>query len=223
MALIAPAKPAVRVIVRDPKRTRERILAAALKEFAAKGLAGARVARIARRARINKRMLYHYFGDKEDLYREILGRKLRERVAWMATAPDDPGEGLTFWLAIACRDRDWVRFLEWEALSAGDSPVIRERERRRAVEQAIGRLQMQQTAGLVAPDLDPRQLLLSMSALTTFPVAFPQITRLITGRAPGDRAFQRNWGMFLRRFAQFLKSERSNGASAGRGRHAGGA
>jgi hypothetical protein len=44
---------------RNPARTRERILAAALAEFAAKGFAGARVDLIARRARANKRMLYH--------------------------------------------------------------------------------------------------------------------------------------------------------------------
>ena len=52
---------------RDPDRTRGRILAAAIAEFAANGLAGARVDAIARRAGSNKRMLYHYFGDKEGL------------------------------------------------------------------------------------------------------------------------------------------------------------
>ena len=221
MSTIAPVKPAIRVVVRDPKRTRERILAAALKEFSAKGLAGARVDRIARRARINKRMLYHYFGDKEDLFREVLARKLRERVAWMAAAPDDPADGLTFWLAIAAGDRDWVRLLQWEALSAADSPVIMETERRRAVERAIDKLKQQQTSGLVAPDLDPRQVLLSMTALTTFPVAFPQITRLLTGRAPGEAAFQRHWTVFLRGFARFLKPPRSISSPAVRTRHGG--
>ena len=74
MRTIAPPKPHLHVVVRDPRRTRERILAAALKEFSTKGFAGARVDRIARRARINKRMLYHYFGHKDDLFREILRR-----------------------------------------------------------------------------------------------------------------------------------------------------
>ena len=41
-------------------------------DFAAKGLAGARVNEIARRARISKRMLYHYFGDKEALWLAVL-------------------------------------------------------------------------------------------------------------------------------------------------------
>ena len=51
------------ITARNPERTRARIRSAALKEFAAHGFAGARVDVIARRAAINKRMLYHYFGD----------------------------------------------------------------------------------------------------------------------------------------------------------------
>src|SRR6202008_4992900 len=90
--------------VRDPQRTRDRILAAAIAEFSAEGFAGARVARIARRARINKRMLYHYFGNKEDLFREILDRKLRERSGWVAEAPAALDESLAAWFRMACDD-----------------------------------------------------------------------------------------------------------------------
>jgi TetR/AcrR family transcriptional regulator len=50
----------------------ERILAAAGVEFAARGYGGARVDRIARRARVNKAMLYYHFGSKQALYRELL-------------------------------------------------------------------------------------------------------------------------------------------------------
>jgi AcrR family transcriptional regulator len=53
---------------RDPARTRARILEAATGEFARYGLGGARVDRIAARAKANKRMLYYYFGDKEGLF-----------------------------------------------------------------------------------------------------------------------------------------------------------
>src|SRR5262245_66361960 len=98
---------------RNPQQTRARILDAALAEFAAKGFAGARVDGIARSARINKRMLYHYFGDKEDLFREVLRRKIAERAAWLATAPEDPMERLPHWFRIACRDPQWIRLLEW--------------------------------------------------------------------------------------------------------------
>ena len=57
---------------RQPDATRRRILSAATSEFAAKGLAGARVDEIAARARVSKRMLYHYFGHKEALWLAVL-------------------------------------------------------------------------------------------------------------------------------------------------------
>ena len=57
---------------RDPAKNRERILAAALAEFSRFGLGGARVDRIAARARANKRMLYYYFGSKDDLFLAVL-------------------------------------------------------------------------------------------------------------------------------------------------------
>ena len=59
---------------RDPEATREAILTAATDEFAAYGLGGARVDRIAERAGINKRMLYYYFGQKEELFLAVLER-----------------------------------------------------------------------------------------------------------------------------------------------------
>lgn len=57
---------------RDPGATRARILAAAWHEFAQKGFAGARVDAIADRSGANKRMIYHYFGDKEGLFVAVL-------------------------------------------------------------------------------------------------------------------------------------------------------
>lgn len=57
---------------RDPDRARASILAAATAEFAALGIGGARVDAIAAKAGLNKRMLYHYFGNKDDLYLAVL-------------------------------------------------------------------------------------------------------------------------------------------------------
>jgi len=57
---------------RDPEGMRLRILEAAKQEFAAHGLAGARVDRIAAEAGANKRMLYYHVGNKEDLYLAVL-------------------------------------------------------------------------------------------------------------------------------------------------------
>ncbi|MCT4608850.1 MAG: TetR family transcriptional regulator [Pelagimonas sp.] len=57
---------------RDAEATRARILLAAKKEFAKSGLGGARVDEIAERANANKRMIYHYFGGKEELFCAVL-------------------------------------------------------------------------------------------------------------------------------------------------------
>ena len=59
---------------RDAERTREALLDAAQAEFAAKGLAGARVSEIAARAGVNKQLISYYFGGKEGLYQAIIDR-----------------------------------------------------------------------------------------------------------------------------------------------------
>jgi AcrR family transcriptional regulator len=56
--------------------TKELLLAAATAEFADHGLAGARIDRIAERAGANKRLLYVYFGDKEQLFEAVLQQQI---------------------------------------------------------------------------------------------------------------------------------------------------
>jgi TetR/AcrR family transcriptional regulator len=186
---------------RNPERTQERILLAAFKEFAAKGFAGARVDCIARRAAINKRMLYHYFGDKEALFREVLRRKIEQRQAWGVATPDDPRESLPYWFDLACKDKDWIRLLEWEALQFGEGRLIDEERRIEAARLAVQRILRRQSLGHLSADLDSRNMLLAMLALTWFPVAFPQLTRLITGRTAADPRFIRGHQTFLRHLA----------------------
>lgn len=82
---------------RDPERTRAAILDAATAEFAAKGLTGARVDKIARRSGANKRMIYHYFGDKEGLYLAVLEAAyagIRSAERGLELAGKDPVEGM---------------------------------------------------------------------------------------------------------------------------------
>ncbi len=80
-------------------KTRERIFRIAIREFADKGFSGARVETIASRAKVNIRMIYHYFGGKEALYVEVLEHVLaRLREAELAVALDvrtvDPAAGI---------------------------------------------------------------------------------------------------------------------------------
>ena len=56
----------------DPERTMADILSVATREFADKGLSGARIDEIAAATRTSKRMIYYYFGSKEGLYVAVL-------------------------------------------------------------------------------------------------------------------------------------------------------
>lgn len=83
--------------VNDPERTRSDILAVATDEFAQNGLSGARVDAIAERTRTSKRMIYYYFGSKEDLYRAVLERaysEIRAIEAGLDLQKSDPVAGL---------------------------------------------------------------------------------------------------------------------------------
>lgn len=69
--------------------TRERILSAALDEFAEHGIAGARVDEIAQRAEVNKQALYYYFGSKELLFQAALSYGYAKDLGSLDLA-DDP-------------------------------------------------------------------------------------------------------------------------------------
>lgn len=82
---------------RDPERTRRRILAAATDEFAEKGFSGARIDSIARRAKSNKRLIYHHFGNKEDLFLTVLENtyaNIRRAELELALTDDHPAEAV---------------------------------------------------------------------------------------------------------------------------------
>jgi TetR/AcrR family transcriptional regulator len=77
--------------------TRSRILEAALSEFAANGLAGARTEAIAAAANVNKALLYYYFESKEKLYAatlEMVAARVRDRSMAVFLREASPGERL---------------------------------------------------------------------------------------------------------------------------------
>ncbi|QIN77948.1 TetR family transcriptional regulator [Rubrobacter marinus] len=192
--------------VRDAERTRGRIVEAAVREFAEKGFAGARVESIGRRAGVNKQLLYHYFGGKEDLFREVVERKIEERLGRLEGSPDELGGLLEYHFEGLYEDLDWIRFLTWEAAERGDEPLLEE-ERRESIARQVGDLREKRARGDLPPDLDPRYLQLAVYALTAYPVAFAQITRMTTGEDPESPEFREAWRGFLRRFAKLGEGE----------------
>ncbi len=77
--------------------TRARILEAALREFSANGLAGARTEQIAAAAGVNKALLYYYFASKEKLYLaalELVATRVKESTMAVLLRDATPGERL---------------------------------------------------------------------------------------------------------------------------------
>jgi len=161
--------------------TRQRILDAALAEFAENGLAGARVDEIAARSGANKRMLYAHFGSKEELWIEVLERaygakRAEEHALEVAHLP--PAEAMArlvrFNLLYTAAHPEFVALLNQEnihraaylkrsgAAPALYSPLL---DSLRVV------LRRGAEAGVFRADVDPLQLYVTMLALGHFWVA----------------------------------------------------
>jgi AcrR family transcriptional regulator len=97
-AALLAAAPDVSVLrTRDAERTRQQILRAAMAEFAGHGLSGARIDAIAQRAGVNKRLIYYYFGAKDDLFLAVLERTyadIREAEAELHLEDVPPAEAV---------------------------------------------------------------------------------------------------------------------------------
>ena len=188
--------------IRDTERTRERILDAATREFTQKGFEGATLFGIAQRARVSKQLIHHHFRSKDKLFQEVLNVKFRPMLDFQETVPRATTDLIAERFKRRADYLDYIRFLTWEAASGhGDSlPGYKTRQHR--IASYAETLRLMQAAGRIPKDLDFRLLQLAIFSLSTYPMAFGQITRLVTGYAPTDLRFQRRWYAFLRRIGK---------------------
>lgn len=167
------AKPAGKP--RDADATRAKVLQAAVAEFAEKGLTGARVDEIAARAGFNKRMLYHYFGSKEELFQAVIEAVYTD--VWEAEAaldlddlpPDEALAGLvTFTWDYYLAHPEFMTLLNHENLLAARH--FRQTETvgpkaRQSLDLVARILDRGVAAGLFRPGIDPVQLNITISAI----------------------------------------------------------
>ncbi|MEQ9641372.1 MAG: TetR/AcrR family transcriptional regulator [Alphaproteobacteria bacterium] len=175
---IGPEKARKTPARRDPKGARTRILAAARAEFAAKGLSGARVDEIARRAGTNKRMLYHYFGNKQELFRLTLEgayahiRSAERELKLDELAPNDAMRVLVgFTFDYLAENPHFITLLNSENLHKAQhlagSELIREMHSA-MVDMIGGVLRRGEADGSFRAGADPVQLFISMTGVSYF-------------------------------------------------------
>jgi AcrR family transcriptional regulator len=130
------------IVIRDADATRQRLLDAARAEFAANGIAGARVDRIAVSARSNKAQIYHYFGSKDELFDAVFASVVDQVVREIPLDVSDlPGYAAR--LAQGYDEHpDVMRLATWQRLErAGDPPLKIAVESNRAKIAEIARAQ----------------------------------------------------------------------------------
>jgi AcrR family transcriptional regulator len=165
----------------DPARTMAGILEVATKEFAEKGLSGARIDEIAAATKTSKRMIYYYFGSKEGLYVAVLEESYRRMRAIESAqhledlAPEDALRKLVeFTFDHHQGNPDYIRLVMNENIERGvylaQSKTIRELNV--PAIQSIRNLYDRGVAdGVFRPGLDPIDIHASISALTFFNVS----------------------------------------------------
>lgn len=103
-------------MIRDAAATRARLLAAARREFAAFGIAGARVDRIAAEAASNKAQIYHYFSNKDQLFDVVFASVVDEVVREIPLDVADLPGGAARLAEAYEQHPDVMRLLTWQRL-----------------------------------------------------------------------------------------------------------
>jgi len=193
------SQPALRGRKRNPARTREAILKAAVSEFCRHGYTGARVETISKRSNANMRLLYHYFGDKEGLYTAVLDRvytEVRAEERRLDLGSVDPIEGMErlidFTFSFFARHRDYISLLNNENLLRGRF-VKKSRAVRPLTLPLLATitdlLQRGYKEGVFRAGVDPMQLHISITALSYFHVSNRYTLSAMFGRDLGAESF----------------------------------
>jgi TetR/AcrR family transcriptional regulator len=189
---------------RDPERARRRILDAARREFGIKGFDGARVDAIARRARVNKSLIFYYFQSKEELFRVLS----EQRIASTLPTHGEPVDWPLFLFAHQEETLDWARYFLWEGLTFDSErpETLHQGDLRSSTfKQVVDEVRRHQNGGALPRSLDAHQLTLFLYVLGVYPYLLPQMAYLITGHAPDDMEFRAGYERFVRDLAALLR------------------
>lgn len=181
-------------MARNAEATKQRIFEAATAEFAERGLAGARVDSIAKRAGANKQLIYAYFGNKEGLFAAVLGRQLEELGEAIPLDADELTEYAGRVFDFHADDPELIRLLLYEALHHGEGHVANDERRTDYYARKVQAIKEGQRRGTIDASLDARDVMLLVLGLAVWPSAVPQLTRMVEDgdpKSPAARARRR--------------------------------
>ncbi len=183
---------------------RHAILEAAAAEFADRGYDGLRMEGVARRAGVNKSLIYRYFGDKDGLFRATLQRQFQYREQLLDKLPSSFAEMLVWWTRQQRDDPHFMRLIQREALQDDGSEPVEGEARRAYYARQVEMIRELQRQGVIDPSFDADVLFVALLAIVVFPDTFPQIVRLATGLHHHSEDFGARWSALLRKLAGAL-------------------
>ncbi|MGW2706218.1 TetR family transcriptional regulator [Streptomyces sp. NPDC001340] len=174
--------------VRDPEATRARIFEAAVAEFARHGIAGARIDRIAAAAKANKQLIYAYFGNKAELFTQVLEKSMLDLAVAVPVDPDDIEGWVDRVIDYHAAHPEVLRLLFWEGLEYGaNAELPDESERQEHYRTKIDALRDGQERGVITEAIPARDLLFLLIALANWAAVVPQMRRIVVGAEDTDR------------------------------------
>jgi AcrR family transcriptional regulator len=154
--------------------TRERIVIAAMEEFARHGIAGARVDRIAMHARTSKERVYAYFRGKEVLYAQTAAQKLGVIAqATQMDAGDLPGYAARLFDYFVAHP-EHHRLITWGRLELADSPAAADDPTRASIAHKLDQIRQAQRDAKIDPAWDPVDVLALVNQIATTWAAQPE-------------------------------------------------
>jgi TetR/AcrR family transcriptional regulator len=175
--------------------SRNQILDAAERLFAAQGFARTTIKQIGSDAGVNSALLYYYFADKDELYREVLRRflsRLVTRTMHELTAAAGPEEGvralLTAQAELLMANPHFPRLMVRELAESDGAHAVEQFQLLASTtfKRLCQLIEEGQQAGLFRPDVDPRFAAIStVSQVVYFFVARPAIRVLLKAGPEG--------------------------------------
>ncbi|WP_373958556.1 TetR/AcrR family transcriptional regulator [Vibrio gigantis] len=186
-------------VTRNPQETQQKILESALEEFAEHGYHGARIDRIVKNAGVNKRMVYHYFKDKDGLFTALMKTELDNIQEVTKTEPtEDFFELANHWLKNIDQTKNYFRLSLSSDCVESEGVSLLEQEQQRGFD-----FSKQIYADLIkkeglSDEVDPAYFLLAMISLTSLPMVLPTMSKLVTGKNYDSEEFRHEYERVIR-------------------------
>ncbi|MCU4504043.1 TetR family transcriptional regulator [Acinetobacter sp. WU_MDCI_Abxe161] len=184
----------------DTEGTKQKILDAAIGEFAKYGPDGTTVDKIAKIAGVNKERIYNYFGAKRELFDVVLSNeliKVAQSVPLKSFAEEDIAEYAGRAYDYHYAHPELSRLLLWEGLIYSSDEVPNERSRRENYSYKIQAIKKEQDQGKITDEIEASYLTFLILALANSWFMLPQVARMFTPIEDIDNPHEKRRAMII--------------------------